>query len=121
MNIKELLQNKTVLYSVIGGVVILIFLIILMFAITSGSKTAQIPGKPLEKIQKESFNIITTDNPGKALEIQTLLARSNIETKSTSSGSKTTVFLEGGKYTNVQRDRALIEIVKSRLVDQNIG
>lgn len=121
MNIKELLQNKTVLYSVIGGVVMLIFLIILMFAITSGRKTAQIPGKPLEKIQKESFNIITTDNPGKALEIQTLLARSNIETKSTSSGSKTTVFLEGGKYTNVQRDRALIEIVKSGLVDQNVG
>ncbi len=121
MNIKELLQNKTILYSVIGGVALLIFIIILTIAISVGGKSSAIPGKPVEKIQKESFNIITTDNPGKALEIQTLLARSNIETKSTSTGSKTTVFLEGGKYTNVQRDRALIEIVKSGLVDQNVG
>lgn len=121
MNIKELLQNKTILYSVIGGACFIVFVVILVIILSVNGKSSQMPGKPIEKIQKESFNIITTDNPGKALEIQTLLARSNIETKSTGTGSKTTVFLEGGKYTNVQRDRALIEVVKSGLIDQNVG
>lgn len=121
MNIKELLQNKTILYSVIGGVALL-FLVIIIIAVSAGNKSSSsIPGEPVAKVQKESFTIITTDNPGKALEIQTLLARSNIEAKSSSTGSKTTVYLEGGKYTNVQRDRALIEVVKSGLVDQNVG
>lgn len=121
MDIKALLQNKTILYSVAGGALLLL-LIIIIIAVSSGKNSkAVVPGEPIAKIQKESFTIITTDNPGKALEIQTLLARSNIEAKSSSTGSKTTVFLEGGKYTNVQRDRALIEVVKSGLVDQNVG
>lgn len=122
MNIKELLNNKTVLYSVIGGAagIVLLIIVLIIFSVSNKQNTA-VPGTPIEKIQKETFNIITTDNPGKALEIQTLLARSNIETKSSSTGSKTTVYLEGGKYTNVQRDRALIEVVKSGLVDQNVG
>ncbi len=121
MNLKELLQNKVILYSAIGAVGFIIFIIILVISLSISNKSSQMPGEPNEKIQKESFNIITTNNPGKALEIQTLLARSNIEAKSTVTGQNTTVFLEGGKYTNVQRDRALIEVVKSGLVDQNVG
>lgn len=121
MNIKELLQNKTILYSVIGGAAALVLIIVVSVIIAVSSKSSSVPGEPVEKIQKEPFVIITTDSPGKALEIQTLLARSKIETKSSSTGSKTTVFLEGGKYTNGQRDRALIEVVKNGLVDQNVG
>lgn len=121
MNIKELLQNKTILYSVIGGAAALVLIIVISVIIAVSGKSSSVPGEPVEKIQKEPFVIITTDNPGKALEIQTLLARSKIETKSSSTGSKTTVFLEGGKYTNGQRDRALIEVVKNGLVDQNVG
>ena len=121
MNFSELLKNKTVLYSVIGGIALLLLIIVVMSFVFAGKKSDQVPGKPIEKVQKESFTLITTDNPGKALEIQTLLARSNIEAKSSANGSKTTVYLEGGKYTNVQRDRALIEVVKSGLVDQNVG
>lgn len=119
MNIKELLQNKVVLYSVIGGLV-LVFLIILTLAISFGGKS-QSSSKPIEKVQKEQFNIITTDNQGKAIEIQTLLARNGIAAKRASEGSKVTVFLEAGKYTNTDRDSALLAVVKSGLIDQNVG
>ncbi len=120
MNIKELLQNKVILYSVIGGVLVLIFLIILTVAISSGNKSAT-KGEVIEKVQKEQFDIVTTDNAGKAIEIQTLLARNGIAAKRSQAGSKVTVFLEAGKYTNTDRDSALLAVVKSGLVDQNVG
>ena len=121
-NLKELLQNKTILYSVIGGVcLILLIIIILAIAIPAGSNSKNGPGTVADKIQKESFDIVTTENQGKAIEIQTLLARQQIAAKRRVDGSKTTVFLEGGKYTNSQRDSALLLIVKSGLVDQNVG
>ena len=120
MNIKELFQNKVVLYSVIGGVLVLIFLIILTVAISSGGKSAT-KGQVIEKVQKEQFDIVTTDNAGKAIEIQTLLARNGIASKRSQSGSKVTVFLEAGKYTNTDRDSALLAVVKSGLIDQNVG
>ena len=119
MNIKELLQNKTVLYSVIGGVCVIIFVIILVVCLSVGGKSSN--GEVIDKIEKEQFDIVTTDNQGKALEIQSILAREKINAKRKSEGSKTTVFLEAGKYTNSQRDRALLVLVKSGLIDQNVG
>ncbi len=118
MNIKELLQNKTVLYSVIGGVAAFFIILILIFAL-SGSKGGV--GEVLDKVEKEPFDIVTTDNQGKAIEIQSILARHKINAKRKADGSKTTVFLEGGKYTNSQRDSALLLLVKSGLIDQNVG
>ncbi|MBE7704333.1 MAG: hypothetical protein E7Z90_00815 [Cyanobacteria bacterium SIG29] len=120
MNIKELLENKVVLYSVIGGAVVLLLLVILTVSISSGGKN-QSSAKVIEKVQKEQFDIVTTDNQGKAIEIQTLLARNGIAAKRSQEGSKVTVFLEAGKYTNTDRDSALLSVVKSGLVDQNVG
>lgn len=119
MNIKELLQNKTILYSVIGGVCALIFIIILVVCLSVGGKSST--GEVIDKIEKEQFDIVTTDNQGKALEIQSILAREKINAKRKADGSKTTVYLEAGKYTNSQRDRALLVLVKSGLIDQNVG
>ena len=118
MNIKELLQNKTVLYSIIAGVVALFIIIILVVSLSAGSSKGP---QVIDKVEKETFDIVTTDNQGKAIEIQSILARENIVAKRKADGSKTTVFLEGGKYTNSQRDRALLILVKSGLIDQNIG
>ena len=118
MNIKELLQNKTVLYSIIAGVVALFIIIILVVSLSGGSSKGP---QVIDKVEKETFDIVTTDNQGKAIEIQSILARENIVAKRKADGSKTTVFLEGGKYTNSQRDRALLILVKSGLIDQNIG
>lgn len=120
MNFQELLKDKKILYGIIGGgaVILLTVIIVVAMAVSSGSSST---GTPKEKVVNEDFIIITTENPGKALEIQTLLARSNIVAKSSIDGSKTKVYLEKGKYTNTERDRALIEVVKSGLVDQNVG
>ncbi len=119
MNFKELLKNKKVLY-IAGGVVAVLLIIIIMtisFAVAGKSKN----GDVIDKVEKESFDIVTTDNAGKAIEIQSLLARNKISAKRKTDGSKTTVFLEGGKYTNTERDSALLLLVKSGLVDQNTG
>ena len=118
MNIKELLSNKTVLYSVIG-VVALVFILIIVFSVVGVKKSSG--AQDIDKIQKDDFQIIETENAGKALEIQTLLARSGISAKRTQEGQKTKVILVGGKYTSSERDRALLEIVKNGLVDQNVG
>lgn len=120
MNFQELLKNKTMLYSVIGGAVLVVVLIIVLIVVGANSGGAD-EAKVVEKKEKESFDIITTENPGKAVEIQALLARYDIEAKRKADGSKTTVFLEGGKYTNSQRDSALLVLVKSGLIDQNVG
>ncbi len=119
MNFKELLQNKKILYSVIGGAAALIFIIILSVALAVGGKSNGT--EVLDKIEKEPFDIVTTDNQGKAIEIQSILARHKIVAKRRVDGTKTTVFLEGGKYTNTQRDGALLILVKSGLIDQNVG
>jgi flagellar M-ring protein FliF len=120
MNIKELLQNKKILYAVITAIGIFIFIIILIIALSAGgSKKAG--GEVIDKIEKEPFEIVTTDNTGKAIEIQSILARQKINAKRKADGNKTTVFLEGGKYTNTQRDEALLLLVKSGLIDQNVG
>ncbi len=119
--LKELLKNKTILYSVIGGVGVFIFMLILIIAMSVGGSKNVSHGQPVEKMQKEQFDIVTTDNQGKAIEIQTLLARNGIAAKRSIDGSKVTVYLEGGKYTNTDRDSALLAVVKSGLVDQNVG
>ena len=119
MDFKKLLENKTILYSAIGGAIALVLIIIMLiiFVPKSGSGSAEV----VDKIEKENFEIVTTDNTGKAIEIQSLLARSGINAKRKTDGSKTTVFLEGKKYTNSQRDNALLTLVKSGLIDQNTG
>ncbi len=119
MDIKQLLQNKTVLYSVIGGAAALVFIIILVVCLSVGGKSNS--AAVVDKIEKEAFDIVTTDNQGKAIEIQSLLARQGIIAKRKADGSKVTVFLEGGKYTNTQRDASLLLLVKSGLIDQNVG
>ena len=120
MNFNELLKNKKLLYSVIGGVGAFLFILVLIIALSVGGGNKN-NAEVIDKIEKEPFDIVTTDNQGKAIEIQSILARHKIVAKRRTDGSKTTVFLEGGKYTNTQRDGALLILVKSGLIDQNVG
>lgn len=120
MDFSKILENKTLLYSIIGGVAALVLIIIVVIVIAvsgGGGKKAEV----IDKIEKEPFDIVTTENQGKAIEIQSLLASYKINAKRKADGSKTTVFLEGKKYTNSQRDAALLILVKSGLIDQNVG
>lgn len=105
------------MYAAIGVVAVLLFLIIGM-VIYFGTKPKD-NAQTYEKVINEPFVLFTTDNPGKAIEVQALLARENIVATRKAEGSKTTLSLE--KYTPSQRDQALLTIVSSGLMDQYVG
>lgn len=127
MDVQEILENKPLLYGIIGGVVLLLALIITV-SIIGGSKNTsngtEVTGEPI----KEDVNLLTTDNIGKAIEIQALLAKYDIAVSRKLDGTKSTLYLKKGDcktgrkacYTS-DRDLALIQIVQSGLMDQNVG
>ena len=111
-DLKQLLANKPLLYTILGcvGVVVVMFIIMVAVLInvgnnsTSDNTTKQI--KASEKIIKnEPVTLFTTESSGKALEVQALLAREQITTSKIDNGSKVSIILK--EYTQDQRDRAL--------------
>ena len=126
-DLKQLMENKPLLYAIIGGVgvvVVMFVLILVLFAQVNSSKGANAPIdkqiKVSEKVIKnDPVTLLTTENIGKALEIQALLAREGITAQRADNGSKTSVILK--EYTKDQRDRALLAIVKSGLMDEHTG
>ena len=117
MNFQELLKDKKKL-MIIGGVLAVVLAMFLTIGIVTATKGGSANGVS-EKVVKEKLEILTTDNIGKALEIQSLLAREGIEVKRSLDGTKSKLYLEN--YMPSQRDRALMVIVKSGLMDQNVG
>ena len=115
--LQELLKNKNVLYAAIG-VAVLILVIIIVVVIMAVSKPKD-NSQTYEKTIEEPFILFTTDNVGKAIEVQALLAREGIVADRTAEGSKTTLSLK--KYKPSERDRALLTIVSSGLMDQYVG
>ncbi len=119
MNFQDLLKNRPLLIGIIAGVAVILLLIIFLIA-GSASKNNNSEGiKKPEKI-KENIELLTTDNQGKALEIQALLAKEGIQVMRGTSGTKSTLVLPKGR-TMEERDRALIAIVRSGYMDQNVG
>src|SRR5574344_267177 len=117
-NFKQILENKPLMYGLIALVAIilaggLIFGVVMVSNHSGGSDTAH------EQVIKEPLDLLTTDNLGKAIEIQALLAREGIDAERKLDGTKSTIYLP--KYTQTERDRALLAIVKSGLMDQNVG
>ena len=128
MDFKQILENKVLLASIIGGVVLLLVIFIICGVVVSSNKTANqqidVSNEPL----KEDVDLLTTDNMGKALEIQALLAKNNIVAARAVDGTKSVLKLKKGdctpgmkKCTTEQRDRAIMVIVESGLYDQNVG
>lgn len=126
MDFQKLLENKPLLYGIIGGVVAVVLAIILVIALTagSGSNNQEQGGTPL----KADVDLLTTDNLGKALEIQALLARQGITAQRKADGTKSVLYLPKDncstltkKCTVTDRDRAIITIVKSGMMDKNVG
>lgn len=118
MDFQKLLENKPLLYGIIAAIVV-VLTVSIVFGIVSSNKGASRNGVVNEKIIKEELDLLTTDNLGKAIEIQALLAREGIDAKRGMEGTKSKIFLKD--YTQSQRDRALLAIVKSGLMDQNVG
>lgn len=118
MDFSKLLENKPLLYGIIGTIAVVLILSITI-GIVSSNRGQSKDGAVKEKIIKEKLPLLKTDNLGKAIEIQALLAREGIEVQKEDDGTKNSLYLEN--YTQSQRDRALLAIVKSGLMDQNIG
>ena len=127
-DLKQLLENKPLLYTIVGcvAVVLIMFIIMIAVIINLGSangnnnpdQTKQI--KASEKVIKnDPVTLFTTESSGKALEVQALLAREQITAAKVDNGSKVSIVLK--EYTQDQRDRALLAIVKSGLLDEHTG
>lgn len=114
MDFKALLQNRNVLIGIIAAVVLVVILAVAVPMMSGGHG-----GAVKEPVINKPLDLLTTTNAGKAIEIQALLAREGIDAERREEGSKTTVFLPS--YTQSQRDRALLAIVKSGLMDQYVG
>ena len=118
MDFQKILENKPLLYGLIGGLVVVLALFITIGVVVSLNNSGA-PKTVKEKVIDKPLDLLTTDNLGKAIEIQALLAREGITVDRRMDGQKSVLYLQ--KYTMTQRDRALLAIVKSGLIDQNIG
>ena len=118
MDFQKILENKPLLYGLIGGLVVVLALFITIGVVVSSNNSGA-PKTVKEKVIDKPLDLVTTDNLGKAIEIQALLAREGITVDRRMDGQKSVLYLQ--KYTMTQRDRALLAIVKSGLIDQNIG
>ena len=129
MDFSKLTENKPLFYGIIGGAA-LIFAIILMAIIISASGAGKsengktVGNEPLPS----NVELLTTDNIGKALEIQAMLAKQGITAERQLDGTKSKLILNkkncstlSNKCTITDRDKAIIAIVQSGLVDQNVG
>ena len=122
MDFKQILQNKPLLYGIIGVVVLVLAIGIMAVVMTAGGNSSAEKAKLVdEKPIKEDLILLTTDNLGKAIEIQALLAKSGIQASRALDGTKSSIVLKSGTYNQNQRDAALLTIVKSGLMDQNVG
>ena len=92
MDFKQLLQDKKVLIGIGVAAVILVALIVTV-AIVGGSNKGG-PKVVQEKVIKDPLDLLTTDNLGKAIEIQALLAREGITANRKLDGTKSTIFLK---------------------------
>ena len=122
MDFNKILENKPLVFGIIGGAVAVALLlsVVALFKPTaaptpSGGKVSY----EANKVIKEELELLTTDNIGKAIELQALLAREGIQAKRRAEGQKSTLYLE--KYTQSERDRALLAIVKSGIMDEHMG
>ena len=125
-DLKQITENKPLLYTIIVCVglcvVMLIITIATMSHVNSSGGNKDINGqiKAAEKIIKnDPITLFTTENIGKALEVQALLAREQIIATKVENGSKVSIVLK--EYTQDQRDRAYLTIVKSGLMDEHTG
>ena len=128
MDLKALTQNKMFLAAIAGVVVIILAIAITCSIVAAGSKNdgtaIEVSNEPL----KEDIDLLTTDNLGKALEIQAMLAKHGIVVARAADGTKSVLRLKAkncttgaGKCTTEKRDMAVMLIVESGLYDQNVG
>ena len=125
-DLKEITENKPLLYTIIicaglAAIMAISMICVVAHVNNSGGGNGQNgQSKKSEKIiSDDPVTLFTTENAGKALEVQALLAREQIVATKVENGSKTSLVLK--KYTQDERDRAYLAIVKSGMIDEHIG
>jgi len=128
MDFQKLLENKALVATIAGGIIVLLVVFIVCGTIASSTKSEKTEIDVSNEPLKEDVDLLTTDNMGKALEIQSLLAKHGIVAARTVDGTKSVLKLKKGdcttgvkKCTTSQRDQAIMVIVESGLYDQNVG
>ena len=128
MDFKKLLENKNMLYGLIGIIVIVLIAVVLVSVLVSSNSSSGDSKSVGGEALKSNVELLTTDNIGKALEIQALLAKQGITAERTLDGTKSKLILNSKncstlskKCTITDRDTAIIAIVQSGLMDQNVG
>ena len=122
MDFNKIFDNKPLVFGIIGGAVAIALLLSIIALFKPAAAPTPGGGKvsyEANKVIKEELELLTTDNIGKAIELQALLAREGIQAKRRAEGQKSTLYLE--KYTQSERDRALLAIVKSGIMDEHMG
>lgn len=128
MDFSKITENKPLLYGLVGGVVlILVIIVVSIIVATAGGGDKKAPDLGAEPLSS-NVDLLTTDNLGKALEIQALLAKQGITVERQLDGTKSKLVLNAKKCSSISkkctitdRDNAIIAIVQSGLVDQNVG
>ncbi|MBP3925417.1 hypothetical protein J6E39_09305 [bacterium] len=128
MDFQKLLENKPLLYGIIGGIVVVLALFLTIGIVASNNKGGDKATSVSEEPLKEDVDLLTTDNLGKALEIQAILTKKNIVVSRKVDGTKSVLYLKKGdcttgkkRCTTEQRDQAILGIVESGLFDENVG
>ena len=128
MDFQKLLENKVLLAAVAGGIALLLIVFIICGTIAASSKADKTAIDVSSEPLKEDVDLLTTDNLGKALEIQAMLAKHGIVVARGMDGTKSVLKLKAkncttaaGKCTTEKRDMAVMLIVESGLYDQNVG
>lgn len=127
--LSKLQENKPLFFGLIAGVALLLVLaIVVPITVSAGSSNKKGDVEVSMEPIKEDVDLLTTDNLGKALEIQALLAKQDIAASRAVDGTKSRIYLKKGdcttgrkRCTTEQRDKAIIAIVESGLFDQNVG
>ncbi len=118
----EILKDRNTLIGITAvAVIIILLVVILAVAMNKPSDEKKVSAPKVQKI-KENIVLLTTGDVGKALEIQALLAREGITVRQSKQGTKIDLILaKEDEITMNQRDNAIITIVKSGIMDKNIG
>lgn len=114
--IQQLLQNRRLL-AVVAVVVVLILVVIIIAAVNGGGSKSG----TARKLSKEEMVLANVDNIGKAIEVQALMAREGINLiREDIEGGKARLSFDKDATTD-DRDRALVTLVQSGLMDKNVG
>ena len=130
MDFSKLTENKPLLFGILGAIVLVVAIILMATIIgaSSGGSNKNVAKTVGNEPLKSNVELLTTDNIGKALEIQAMLAKQGIVAERQLDGTKSKLILNAKNCSNMSstctindRDKAIIAIVQSGLVDQNVG